>query len=133
MKLIPYLIFQGNTEEVMNAYQKIFNGTLHDISRFGDGNFPLPEEQKSKIMHARLTFGDNMLMLSDCMPGATINHGDSIHLSIGLNDEAVARSVFDQLADGGKVEMPMEKQFWGALYGQVTDKFGTAWMINCDL
>jgi len=133
MKLIPYLIFQGNTEEVMNTYQKIFNGTLHDISRFGDGNFPIPEEQKNRIMHARLTFGENMLMLSDCRPDDTVIPGNCVHLSIGLKDEVVARSVFDQLAVDGKVEMPMEKQFWGALYGQVVDKFGINWMINCDL
>jgi PhnB protein len=133
MKLIPYLNFQGNTEEVMNHYKEIFNGTIHDVSRFGDGNFPMPEEQKSKIMHARLTFGDNMLMFSDGMPGSAITHGDGIHLSIGLTDEAQARSIFDQLAEGGNVKMPMEKQFWGALYGQVIDKYGISWMINCEL
>src|SRR5476651_1704272 len=98
MKLIPYLNFSGNTEEVMNTYAKIFGGTVHDVSRFGDTNPNMPEEAKNGIMHARLTFGDNMLMFSDGMPGRPINNGDSIQLSIGMNDEAHARSVFDQLA-----------------------------------
>jgi PhnB protein len=133
MKLIPYLNFQGNCEEALNRYQVIFNGTIHDVSRFADGNFPIPEEQKSKIMHARLTFGDNILMFSDGMPGGIIDHGNGINLSLGMDDEAQARSVFDQLAEGGKITMPMEKQFWGALFGQVTDQFGVRWMINCDL
>ncbi|MDB5122015.1 MAG: hypothetical protein JWP94_144 [Mucilaginibacter sp.] len=133
MKLIPYLNFQGNAEEVMNTYQKIFNAEIHDVSRFGDADFPMPEEQKSKIMHARLTFDDNTLMFSDGMPNDKITHGDGIHLSLGLTDEAQSRSIFNQLAEGGKVVRPMEKQFWGALFGQVTDKFGIHWMINCDL
>jgi PhnB protein len=133
MKLIPYLNFQGNCEEALNRYQQIFNGAIHDLNRFGDGNFPVPEEQKNKIMHAQLTFGDNLLMFSDGMPGATIHHGNGIHLSIGLNDEAQARSIFEQLAEGGKITMPMEKQFWGALYGQVIDQFEVSWMINCEL
>lgn len=133
MKLIPYLNFQGNCEEAMNTYARIFEGTVHDISRFGDQDYPMPEEQKSKIMHARLTFGDNMLMFSDGMPDMVIDHGNGINLSIGLNDEAQARSVFEQLAEGGNIHMPMEKQFWGALFGMVKDKFGITWMINCEL
>jgi PhnB protein len=66
------------------------------------------------------------------MPGRSINNGDSISLSIGMNDEAQARSIFDQLAEGGFVMMPMEKQFWGAIFGMVTDKYGIHWMINCE-
>jgi PhnB protein len=133
MKLIPYLNFPGNTEEVMNTYQKIFKGRLHDVSRFGDSDPQMSEDYKNKIMHARLTFGDNMLMFSDGMPGQPINQGDGISLSIGLNDEAQARSIFDQLADGGTVTMAMEKQFWGALFGMVKDRYGINWMINCEL
>jgi PhnB protein len=132
MKLIPYLNFAGNTEEVMHAYAKVFDGTVHDVSRFGDTNPNLPDDQKNGIMHGRLTFGDNMLMFSDGMQGRPVNHGDGISLSIGLNDEAKARSIFEQLSEGGKITMPMAKQFWGALFGMVTDKYGIHWMINCD-
>lgn len=128
MKLIPYLNFEGNTEEALNRYQVIFNGTIHDLSRFGQ-----PEDHKDKIMHARLTFGENVLMFSDTMPGGTVNHGDGVHLSLAMDNEAQARSIFEQLGEGGKITMPMEKQFWGALFGMVTDRFGIHWMINCDL
>jgi len=133
MKLIPYLNFQGNTEEAMNRYQVIFNGTIHDVSRFGDTNPNMPADQKNGIMHARLTFGDNLLYFSDGMPGSTITQGDGINLSLGLDDELQARSVFDQLAEGGQVTMPMQKQFWGAFFGMVRDRFGINWMINCEV
>ena len=76
MKLVPYLNFGGNTEEVMNFYAKIFDGKIHDLGRFGDTIPNMPEEQKNRIMHARLSFGENMLMFSDGMAGRTINHGD---------------------------------------------------------
>ena len=135
MKLIPYLNFDGNTEEVMNTYAKIFGGTVHDVSRFGDTIPNMPDSRKNGIMHGRLTFGDNTLMFSDGMPGMPgrpVNHGDGISLSIGINDEAHARSIFDQLAEGGHVTLPMSKQFWGAIFGMVTDKFGIHWMINCE-
>ena len=132
MKLIPYLNFPGNTEEALNYYQKVFNGTVSDLNRFGE-MFPPEVNNKDKIMHARLQFGDNMLMFSDGMPGQPVDYGNGIYLSIGLTDEAQACSIFDQLAEGGKVTMPLEKQFWGALFGQVTDGYGVSWMINCEL
>ncbi len=132
MKLIPYLNFAGNTEEALNYYQKVFNGAVHDLNRFGD-MFPPETNYKDKIMHARLEFGGNMLMFSDGMPGTPVDHGNGIYLSIGLNDEARARSIFDQLGEGGKITMPLEVQFWGALFGQVMDKFGVSWMINCEM
>ena len=132
MKLIPYLNFAGNTEEALNYYQKVFNGTVHDLNRFGE-MFPSEANYKDKIMHARLEFGDNMLMFSDGMPGTPIDHGNGIYLSIGLNDEGQARAIFDQLGEGGRITMPLEVQFWGALFGQVMDKFGVSWMINCEM
>ena len=132
MKLTPYLYFAGNCEEALDAYQKIFNGTIHDVSRYGD-TFPVDESYKGKILHARLTFGDNLIMFSDAMQGKEIKHEGGIHMAIGLTDEAQANSVFEQLAIGGEVEMPLEKQFWVALYGQVIDVFGIHWMLNCEL
>lgn len=132
MKLIPYLNFAGNTEEALNFYQKVFSGTISDLNRFGE-MCPPESNYSDKIMHARLAFGENMLMFSDGMPGAPVDHGNGIHLSIMLNDEAEANSIFNQLAEGGNVTMPLAKQFWGAIYGQVTDKFGVSWMLNCEV
>jgi PhnB protein len=133
MKLIPYLNFQGNAWEAMSFYQKVFNGTLHDVSHFGDTNPNMPEDQKNGIMHGRLAFGDNLIMFSDSMHGHVVYFGNSVNLSIGLNDEAEAYSVFNQLADSGQITVPMAKQFWGAIFGMVTDKFGIHWMINCEV
>ena len=132
MKLIPYLNLPGNAEEVLNRYQEIFNGTISDVNRFGE-MAPPDANYQDKIMHARLAFGENMLMFSDSMPGQAVDHGNGIYLSIVLADEALARSIFGQLSEGGNITMPLEKQFWGALFGQVTDSYGVSWMINCEL
>jgi PhnB protein len=39
--------------------------------------------------------------------------------------------VFNALADGGTVTMPLEKTFWAKSFGMLIDRFGTPWMINC--
>ena len=38
--------------------------------------------------------------------------------------------MFNALAEGGKITMPLEKQFWGATFGQLIDRFGNQWMFN---
>jgi len=33
--------------------------------------------------------------------------------------------------NGGEVEMPLEKAFWGGLWGMLADKYGVDWMVSC--
>ena len=40
-----------------------------------------------------------------------------------------AERVFKALGEGGTVTMPMEKTFWAARFGMLTDRFGVLWMI----
>jgi len=132
MKLIPYLHFNGNCEEVLNAYINILDGSGQVVARFGDNPaYPVPEEHKNRVMHASLQFDDNVIMLSDSMPGHQVIHGNGVNLSINHSDEERIRRIFAKLADGGQITMPLEKQFWGALFGQVIDKFDIRWMISC--
>ena len=74
---------------------------------------------------------DNIIMISDTMKGNSISTHGNIQLSIGLDDEEKTKQIFDNLADGGKVTMPLAKQFWGDLFGMLQDKFGISWMLNC--
>jgi PhnB protein len=43
-----------------------------------------------------------------------------------------ARNAFEALGEGGTVTMPFEKTFWAAGFGMLTDRFGVAWMVNCE-
>jgi PhnB protein len=53
-----------------------------------------------------------------------------VELSLGGTDETQMKQIFDKLAEGGDVRMPLEKQFWGDTFGMVTDKFGVDWNMN---
>ncbi|HWD87808.1 MAG TPA: VOC family protein [Mucilaginibacter sp.] len=132
MKLIPYLHFNGNCEEALNTYKEIFGGTGGVTSRFSDApSFPVPDDYKNKVMHGNVMFDDNTIFMSDCGPGRAVIHGDGTAMSIGLSDETKTQKIFDQLAEGGTVIMPLAKQFWGATFGQLVDKYGIRWMLNC--
>jgi PhnB protein len=38
--------------------------------------------------------------------------------------------VFEALADGGRVQMPIQPTFWARAFGMVTDRYGTPWLVN---
>jgi PhnB protein len=37
--------------------------------------------------------------------------------------------VFDALADGGQVQVPLAKTFFASSFGMVADRFGVGWMV----
>jgi PhnB protein len=53
-------------------------------------------------------------------------------LSIDTESEDESRKLFEKLSAGGKVTVPLDKMFWGAYFGMVTDKFGVQWMVSYD-
>ena len=132
MQVSPYLFFYGRTEEAMKFYQSALGGEL-EISRNGDSPMgdDVSKEWRGKVMHSTLKGDGFDIMASDGREGSPQEKESNISLAIGLADEAKAKEVFDKLSAGGKVTMPLEKMFWGALFGQLTDKYGIDWMVNC--
>ena len=127
--LSPYLNFNGTCAQAMTFYQKVLGGKL-EMQKFGDTPMEMPAEHKNRIMHATLQNDTLSFMASDSMPGNEIVFGNNVHISIAGTDEALLKKIFDGLAEGGKVDMPLAKQFWGDTFGMLTDKFGIHWMIN---
>jgi PhnB protein len=133
MKLTPYLNFAGNTQEALDFYANALDGQVVYMQRYGDSPMPSDEDYKNKVMHARLQFGDNLIMVSDAMKGYEVSTEGNIQLSIEMDDVAQQERVFNKMAEGGKVTMPLSDQFWGARFGMLQDKFGVSWMFNCNL
>jgi PhnB protein len=135
MQISPYLNFPGNAEEAMNFYAKALGGTLSEVHRFGTmpGSEDLPEEVKNRVMHVGLELpGGGRLMASDTMEGMGPAHvlGTNMTISIHPTSRNEADRIFAALSAGGEVGMPLEDQFWGDYYGQLTDRFGIQWMLN---
>ena len=133
MRLTPYINFAGNAEEALNFYANALEGKVAFMQRYGESPVPSDEDYKNKVMHARLEFNDNILMVSDVFKGQPVSTNGNIQLSIEMFDESKMREVFNTLAEGGRITMPLEKQFWGAIFGMLQDKFGVSWMFNCDI
>ena len=133
----PYLNFPGNTEEVFNFYKAAFGGEFATIMRFKDSPEAAntaPRDQ-DKLMHIALPIGKgNMLMGTDSLEskGQKLRPGNNFHLSISADSDAETEKLFNALSAGGKVIVPLSKQFWGSYFGMFTDKFGVQWMVSHD-
>ena len=128
--LNPYLNFRDNARQAMEFYRDIFGGNLNlnTFGQYGDANAPGADN----IMHAQLETDNGFtLMASDTPPGMEVNEGaGNITISLSGEDEQELRGYWDKLSEGGNVTMPLEKQMWGDIYGQCTDKFGVQWMVD---
>ena len=82
-------------------------------------------------MHSQLTTeGGLVLMVSDVPTGMEYNPGNNISVSLSGESEAELRGYFDKLAEGGTIELPLERAPWGDFFGQVSDRFGIHWLVN---
>jgi PhnB protein len=135
--ITPYLNFDGNAEEAFNFYKSVFGGDFLTIQRIKEvpGAEQYPVNEQNRIMHVALPIGQgSILMASDILPsmGHKLTIGNNFHITINPQSESEADKLFKALSAGGKVTMPLEKAFWGAYFGMLTDKFGVQWMVNYD-
>ena len=128
-RLNPYLTFPGAAREAMGFYESVFGGTL-TIMTFADaGAEGVPDPDA--VMHAMLeTPSGFTLMASDMAPGTDFQAGTNLSISLSGDDDADLRRYWDALSEGGTVQMPLELQMWGDVFGSCTDRFGVPWMVN---
>jgi PhnB protein len=133
MQIQPYLFFDGRCEEAVEFYRKALGAKVEMLMRYKDSPDPpppgmVPPGSENKVMHSSLRIGNAVLMASDghCQ-GKPSFQGFS--LSRDASSEAEADRLFNALADGGQVRMPLGKTFFSPRFGMVADRFGVAWMV----
>ena len=132
MTPIPYLFFRANAREAFETYGRIF-GATPQIMSFEDmppgGDTGMAEVPAGAVMHAAVQVGDGWLYGSDDPTGGTPEMaGCNIHVEFATAEET--RRVWDALAEGGEVRMPLEPSFWAPLFGALSDRFGIRWMVS---
>jgi PhnB protein len=128
----PYIGFAGQCAEAMTFYKECIGGEL-DLQRVAGS----PMEQYwpnggDKVFHSALVSGGITIMGSDMTgPGGHVI-GNNMAIAIGCTSEEEINTFFNKLGEGGKVLDPLDKKFWGAIFGTIEDKFGIRWMFNYD-
>jgi PhnB protein len=135
MRVEPYLMMSGRADDAIAFYQTAIDAKTVMVLRFDDSpephQMPLPPNWGQKVMHCGLMVGSTLVMLSDGMSTEPVNY-NGVTLSITADSEAQAKKMFDALAQGGSIFMPMGKTFWSPCFGMCCDKFGVSWMVGLD-
>lgn len=134
MKIDPYLTFDGQCEAAFKFYAQCLGGEITAMFTFGETPAAehVPADARDKIMHARLTVGDQALMGSDCTPEHPYEGVQGCSVSLNIAKPADAERIFSALSENGKVQMPMAETFWAERFGILVDRFGVPWMVNCE-
>jgi PhnB protein len=128
-RLNPYISFGDNARQALEFYERVFGGTLA-LNTFGEAGQP-DAPYADKIMHGMLESANGFtLMGADTPPGMERNPGNNIAVSLSGDDADELRGYWAQLAEGGTVSVPLERQMWGDEFGMLVDQFGIAWMVN---
>jgi PhnB protein len=134
MKWNPYLNFNGDCREAFELYVKTFGGTIEMMSTFGEmpPGSEKPPGFEDKILHARMSVGDNVLMASDSPPEHYEAPSKAQWIAIAVDTDAEAERIFKALAEKGNVVLPIQETFWASRFGMTTDRFGIPWMVSCN-
>lgn len=101
--LRPFVNFHGRARDAVAFYRSVLGADLADLIVGVDGHPDYPP-----------TVGDNMA------------------LAVGGTDKARLSKIFNGLAEGGKIKMPLAKQSSGGEVGWLVDRFGINWTVTVD-
>ncbi len=131
MAVTPYLFLDGRCDEAIEFYKKNLGAQVGMMMRFkeapAEGHKPAAGTE-NKIMRACVTINGAPVFMSDgeCS-GKTTFQGFS--LSLDTNDLKEGERMFNALAQGGQVRLPMTETFFAKSFGMLADKFGIGWMV----
>lgn len=129
-RLNPYISFRDTARQALEFYHGVFGGDLN-MNTFAEFQMSEDPADADKIMHGQLDAPNGMtLMAADTPSSMDVQDASNITISLSGDDEPQLRGYWDKLADGGTVTVPLEKAPWGDHFGQLTDRFGVAWMVN---
>jgi len=130
-----YLNFNGNCGEAFDFYKTVFGGEFIAAQKYGDvpGGEKMPVADRQKFIHISLAIAPHTSLMGTDIVGIDRPEavfGSNFHICLQAASEKEADKLFAALSLQGKIEMPMNKTFWGAYFGMCQDPFGIHWMIS---
>jgi PhnB protein len=131
ISISPYIKFNGNCKDAMAFYKECFEGELY-MRKFAESPMAclLSSEVASKISLGVLQNKSFVINSSDLI-GQRSRPGNSVCLFVACENETELKTVFDQLSQEGEIILPMHQTYWGSIHGEIADRFGIQWTLNC--
>jgi len=128
--LYTSISFQGNCDEALTFYKEALGAEVDEVAYFRDAPPDSGMDESlppNFVMHSNVLISGTHIIMTD--GGAAPIAGDYFTLMLSLDSAEEVTSIFNKLADGGKVIEELAPQFWATLCGDVQDRFGINWHI----
>ncbi len=125
-----YLSFNGNCREAMLFYKNCFGGKVY-FQTIGDSPMAekMPAKMKNCILHSTLVKKDFILMGTDLLGHTGLQKGNNIALMVHCSSEKEIKDYYIKLSEGGNQTQPLAISVWGALSGNLVDRYGNNWLL----
>jgi PhnB protein len=133
MNISTSLCFDGRCEEAFKFYERALEGKVAFSMKWGESPMAdqAPPEWQGKIIHSTLVI-DGVSLSGGDVPPKDYRLPQGFSLIMNAPDAQSAERAFKALAEGGAVTVPMRETFWATRFGEVTDRFGIPWSIQCE-
>ncbi len=131
VQLGNYINFAGRAREAMEFYHTLLGGNLV-LQTLNEQGAYRPAGPGDSIAYSRLEADGAVLIGVDGHPDYPAKVGENMALALDGTDKGRLTEIFNALAQGGNLKMPLTKQPSGADAGWLTDKFGINWTVSID-
>ncbi|MCL2842576.1 MAG: VOC family protein [Oscillospiraceae bacterium] len=127
----PSISFPGNCDEAITYYKEVLGAEVKAIVH--NGNDPTDPNMDKSLPPNFVTYSEVLLFGTPVamFDGAEKNMScDNFWFTLSFDSAEEVTSVFNKLADGGKIVAPLSTEFYGQLMGSVNDRFGISWNVS---
>jgi predicted 3-demethylubiquinone-9 3-methyltransferase (glyoxalase superfamily) len=123
--IVPFLWFEHQAEEAVNVYTKAFeNSRIARVTRYGEAG-PGP---KGSVMSVDFELaGQEFYALNG---GPQFTFSPAISFFVNCATHAELDGLWNTLANGGAVMMPVDAYPFSERFGWLQDRFGVSWQLN---
>lgn len=127
-----YISFKGNCAEALKFYESSLNGKLLGIMKYSElpskSNEYIDEVSKDLILHSEMEIEGTKFIFNDY---EDITIGDNFSILLELDNEEQVRNYYENLKEGGSINIDIGPTDFSKLYVNLKDKFGINWILMC--
>src|SRR5690242_13899252 len=124
-KITTFLWFNNEAEEAAAFYTGLFkNAKITNTMRHMEDS---PAGTPGSVLTVEFTLEDHLFTALNGGPEFTFNPSVSFFVNCKTEDEVEA--LWNQLSEGGRVHMPLDKYPFSDKYGWIEDKYGVSWQL----
>lgn len=133
MKILPYILFNGNCREAVIFYAEVFGSAKAEDGSHEkmntDATSGIKEDDKRFLMHSERIINEADVVFSDLVPGMAFIEGNNVTLIIISDEMEEIKDVYFKLKEGGAVDRELQETFWTKAYSSMKDRFGIGWQM----